>query len=237
MTKTAIKERPILFSGPMVRAILDGRKTQTRRIVKAKDADPMRCIPLELLMKNIVEWREKEGRWFGIDGWDTLVYCDCPYKIGSRLWVREIFSFPVPGCEVQNGYTYRADHVDKKHGDGPTKITWKPSIHMPRNASRITLEITAVRVERLQAISNADCVAEGIEPIGAERNIGDCLGRNVTTQAGRIDGKCSTVRQLYSELWTTINGPGSWAANPWIWVVSFERLSYRTGKLPEQRKG
>jgi hypothetical protein len=91
---------------------------------------------------------------------------------------------------------------------------------MPRVYSRITLEITGVRVERLQDITNADCVAEGIEPIGDEQTI---KGTGFTVQAGRLNDRYSTVRQLYSELWESINGPGAWNANPWVWVVEFRR--------------
>jgi hypothetical protein len=234
--------RPILFSGPMVRALLNGAKTQTRRIVKPQPPDHA---------IEVFDWRAphiaesakaSEGCYFNdMDG--LHFHCKSPYgTIGDRLWVRETFRKTCDdkawGC-VQ----YKADesirlilcdnngegdpigtkpHKEPLQRVGKKGPPFKPSIHMPRWASRITLEITSVRIERLNAISNADCVAEGIEPIGEERDIGKCCGKIVKTQVGQIDGKHSTVRQLYSELWESINGPGSWARNPWVWVVEFK---------------
>lgn len=198
--------RPILFSSPMVRAILEGRKTQTRRIVKAKDSDSSRCITLPMLMKNVNEWRLQDGRWFGIDGYDTLVFCDCPYgQVGDRLWVRETWrecgsgqrqDGQIPSTPVPVVYTADGD------ADGP----WRPSIFMPKWASRITLEITELRVERLNVISSADAEDEGVTLFGKDNRVGE----ETLYQAG------------FRELWETINGKGSWAANPWVWVVEFD---------------
>ena len=194
------KERPILFSGLMVRAILEGRKTQTRRIVK--------CLVSDGAVFGVRPMIDEPGMWL----YNGRVF-PCPYgKPGDRLWVRETFSV----C-VDSNIFYKADGKPDPW-DG---IKWKPSIHMPRVASRITLEITGVRVEQLQDITNADCVAEGIEPIGDEQTI---KGTGFTVQAGRLNDRYSTVRQLYSELWESINGPGAWNANPWVWVVEFKRL-------------
>lgn len=218
MSTVAVKERPILFSAPMVRAILDGRKTQTRRIVKAKDSDPERCITLTTLMANVNEWREQNGRWFGIDGYDTLVFADCPYgQVGDRLWVRET-------CWVRQwGNTFNGIGVDYKAGGDPLHLPkrpknvgrmccWRPSIHMPRWASRITLEITGVRVERLNEISRDDAIAEGCG-INSE---GEWLN----------EIECGITRQQrFRELWNSINGKDSWSANPWVWVISFKRLT------------
>jgi hypothetical protein len=209
-TATAIKERPILFSGPMVRAILEGRKTQTRRTLKAKDSDPTRCITMPTLMENIGEWREQDGRWFGIDGYETLVYTVCPYgQVGDRLWVRENFAIvPKPGKEDRprikigpdgTGITWQADWQGN-----PSGFKWKPSIHMPRWASRITLEITGVRVERLTDISEADAIAEGVQCAGVPASL--------------------TNRGAFGKLWQSINGPNSWSANPWVWVIEFRKL-------------
>lgn len=209
--------RPILFSGPMVRALLDGRKTQTRRIVKAKDSDSSRCITLPMLMKNVNEWRLQDGRWFGIDGYDTLVFCDCPYgEVGDRLWVRESLK-QKPNGEFSNSlYTARTDWVYSAD-DSLIKPNWiemtgwgvhrsKPSIHMPRWASRITLEITGIRVERLNVISSADAEDEGVTLFGEDNRIGD----ETLYQAG------------FRKLWESINGEGSWKQNPWVWVVEFK---------------
>ena len=194
MITTTVKERPILFSGPMVRAILEGRKTQTRRTYK---------------LQKEMEWYqdlggETEGWYTNGIGWWNVEEEVCPYgKVGERLWVREAF------CASFKPMIYQADAKHKTYGGEPIK--YKPSIHMPRRMSRIDLEITGVRVERLNEISEEDCYAEGI------RKIGD-------GGAGELDGARSTPRQLYSDLWVKINGPGSWAANPWVWVVEFKTI-------------
>jgi hypothetical protein len=224
-----VKERPILFSGPMVRAILDGRKTQTRRIIKGLLSVGAVFSPREMI--------EKPGMWL----YNGRVF-PCPYgKPGDRLWVRESFSTDIRdplNCVIYKAtqeygkYRDTGEIVRSSFPDGslPTREEaargmlpkfWKgkPSIHMPRWASRITLEITGVRVERLQDISNEDCVAEGITAIGKGVRMPD--GRYA--QAGRYETKASTVRQLYSELWESINGPGSWGVNPWVWVFEFRR--------------
>ena len=208
-----MKERPILFSGPMVRALLDGSKTQTRRAMKPQptefvggpgvtlqDGSPAPLIPLD-------DSVEPYGREIA-----------CPYgKLGDRLWVRETWhdaSSSLHSCAL-----YRADGIDL-HWD-----KWAPSIHMPRWASRITLEITSVRVERLQDISEADALAEGIVecPIPAD----DEGPRRIGYMVGPDDGKSGlsvTPIQAYRDLWESINGPESWAANPWVWAIEFRRL-------------
>lgn len=211
---SAPKERPILFSGPMVKAILEGRKTQTRRIVKAKDSDTSRCITLPTLMQNVNEWRLQDGRWFGIDGYDTLVFCDCPYgQPGDRLWVRESHALlaMMNGAEVcayrascdDNTFNYANEFTGHVHCIQVER--WRPSIHMPRKASRITLEITEVRIERLNRIGDAEAMDEGVSGWVA-------------------DERCETPRDGFRVLWESINGEGSWAANPWVWVVEFKRV-------------
>jgi hypothetical protein len=193
-----MKERPILFSGPMVRAILDGRKSQTRRVVKLRD---------------------KTGTYsdFGDDGWpESADECGdwhrdpCPYGIpGDRLWVRETWQFQPASAIAANGkYVYAATVKDGHHPP-----SWRPSIHMPRVASRLTLAVKAVRVERLQEISEADAVAEGTTP-------GNVAGSDVDIDGNVWNG---AYRRAYAALWDSINGPGSWAANPWVWVVEFDR--------------
>lgn len=202
------KEKPILFSGPMVRAILDGRKTQTRRIVK----DPARigCLTGDCPHTNQSDCIR-----------DITVFgaTQCPYgNEMDRLWVRETFAAPwgldykFPGGE--SGILYRADNPKKFPDDG----TWKPSIFMPRAASRITLEITAVRVERLQDISEQDAIAEGISNIGPCRSVGwqDYSGG---------PGFMRPIKS-YKSLWESINGKGSWAANPWVWVIEFKKYEH-----------
>ena len=193
-------ERPILFSAPMVRAILAGTKTQTRRVVKPQPAE--RGDNGGAFMEIIPSLLPSRGGLFDVRyALDNPRAIRCPYgQPGDRLWVRETFghferneNFK-PGAEV----FYRAD------GNCLELEPWRPSIHMPRWASRITLEITGVRVERLQDISEADAYAEGIQHC-------DLWG----------DG---TPRGFYRVLWEQINGAGSWDASPWVWVVEFKRM-------------
>lgn len=192
-----MKERPILFSGPMVRAILDGTKTQTRRVVKPQFAAD--AIPVEMPAT------DPAGGWV-VPGHSGVWWCDaaanpddvrrCPYgQPGDRLWVREAWA---------RTRVFGAEMVVYREGDNRTDYggPWKPSIHMPRWASRITLEITSVRVERLQDISEADAIAEGV-----------------------YTDPASPAYDAYAQLWDEINGPGSWAANPWVWVLEFRRLN------------
>lgn len=198
-----MKERPILFSAPMVRALLAGTKTQTRRVYKTKNG----------------------GVWpypNDIPGMRQAARA-CAYgQPGDRLWVRETFvqgwdhdpvtdrikRYDSDGKQIPIKTWYRADGADIGWCDADgweANTPWKPSIHMPRAASRITLEITSVRVERLQDISVADCIAEGIARGGPENPDG-------------------IEKREYRELWESINGPSSWIANPWVWVIEFKRV-------------
>jgi hypothetical protein len=197
-------ERPILFSGPMVNAILEGRKTQTRRIVKPQPDENglsfMRYAPLDWRDDVNGEWNQWKGETPNGDSWRGRVQC----WPGDRLWVRE-----------QHRFTRDAKHdYIEFRSDGQVGIVqdnsewlrdedferWKPSIHMPRWASRITLEVVSVRVERLNDISEDDAKTEGVA-------LADC---------------CLTYFHGYSKLWESINGPGSWEANPWVWVITFK---------------
>jgi len=256
-----MKERPILFSGPMVRAILEGRKTVTRRAVKGNQ------IPKENASESdpALRWTavgQNDSRYGFIVNGSTATECAqklakfgrCPHgQPGDRLWVRETWAEEHP-LAVQEGRYFqlgragipgppgveyhviyradgeplqvwrRADHqhpyftqegpADSRHEKFPTvhsnyarggkAIYWNPSIHMPRWASRILLEITAVRVERLQDITNEQAIAEGIgEPLD-ERY---------------------AVQDEFRPLWDSINGAGSWDVNPWVWVVEFKRVT------------
>jgi hypothetical protein len=154
-----MSEIGILFSGPMVRAILEGWKTQTRRVMKPQPFDDGGI------------WRWQHGRHvvavpgpraFGLEEW--AIWQECPYQVGQTLWVRETWADGIAGCP--NGVSYRADHLDPL-GDGPANpMKWRPSIHMPRWASRITLTITDVRVQRVQDISEEDAEEEGVVNCG-----------------------------------------------------------------------
>ena len=190
-----MKEHPILFTGPIVRAILAGAKWQTRRVFKAKNGGvyPNR--------NDLPGMRQ--------------ILRNCPYgQPGDRLWVRETFARIDGQTRPWIETDYRATYT---HGDrlGDTigiKKRWTPSIHMPRHASRITLVITAVRLERLQEISPDDCIAEGAWP-----------------EKDRAFGRGHEAVAAYQQIWTEINGPDSWAANTWVWVVDFERLDVHGG--------
>lgn len=188
-----MRERPILFSGPMVRAILDGTKTQTRRVA----------------MHTVCGVRVAR---LAYDPAPDV--CACPYGVpGDRLWVRETFAPFSTG-----GAVYRADKP--RFSPGAHEVvggSWHPSIHMPRWASRITLAITSVRVQRLQDISGADALAEGVSLDGAR------LGHDID-----IDGGVTAAFAIgrYRELWDIINAARGfgWDANPWVWVVEFRKV-------------
>lgn len=184
-----MRERPILFSAPMVRAILSGTKTQTRRVAIQTAGGHL---------------KEPSGhrRWHPADPEAALA---CRYgQPGDRLWVRETFAEGIHQMAGVNHWAYSADRFGEQQRLGDR---WKPSIHMPRAASRILLEIISVRVERLQAISEADAMAEG------------CLGK-LAEAAPAAD----EAREQFRDLWQSINGADSWAANPWVWVVEFKRV-------------
>lgn len=209
-----MKERPMLFSAPMVRAILDGKKTQTRRIVK-----PARCPDYGCLMAA----NEIAGETL-----PSLIRLSPYGQPGDRLWVRETWQHTnSPHGHYEPGCTcfYRADYLDDPHGmDGEKSPegkyrTWIPSIHMFRSASRITLEVVSVRVERLNDISESDCWAEGIEEVTGQFNSGD-----KAEMAYRLNANMNDAKPLYALLWESINGVRSWHRNPWIWVVEFRRV-------------
>ncbi|EDG5031788.1 hypothetical protein [Citrobacter cronae] len=215
-----MKERGMIFNGEMVRAILDGRKTQTRRIISNVGAD--NCIPLQKRTKT------KDGIYTHV--MDANIYGLCPFgKVGDRLWVRETWSdVNLEGApavayraddevydlmedesllDEDGAFNYQDPRVSKYqfaawYSDLISGVegNWRPSIHMPRWASRILLEITDVRVERLNAITESDASAEGITDTG----FGDLL----------VDG--------YRYLWKSIYGDDSWQANPWVWVIEFK---------------
>ena len=224
-------ERPILFSAPMVRALLAGTKTQTRRVVKLLGAEVIEERPDGLdgaVFSQPWPWSPQ------YDGW-----VPCPYgRTGDRLWVRETWAALQPTDDAATASEHR-DRVVERPEDGERValwyradgemplveqlwaddeedgIRWRPSIYMPRWASRITLEVTAVRVERLQAITDADAKAEGVE-----RNVDDGVEYFGPLNHGHID-----PRVAYRSLWESINGAGSWAANPWVWVVEFKLVT------------
>ncbi|MBD8725744.1 hypothetical protein IFT43_20480 [Oxalobacteraceae sp. CFBP 13708] len=236
-----MKERPILFSGAMVRALLAGSKTQTRRAVKQQPPAG----------HSFAGWcvssthRPDEGKATWVDGEGPFMRSahrvKCPYgQPGDRLWVREtwrgVVEISPPGQPVEHGvarYVPNREHcrrVEYAATQAPDREPWRPSIHMPRWASRILLEIVSVRVERLQDCCQTDAISEGAlhirnqawdrEHFPAWRYLFD-----EAVAAGKKPPIGPSPVQAYQALWESINGTGSWCANPWVWVVEFKRVA------------
>jgi hypothetical protein len=237
-------ERPILFSGAMVSAILAGEKTQTRRVA------PISELTIRPCGDDLVSWVARfsrsvnghrstfsGGRFSEAEARNIIASQFCQHGApGDRLWVRETWQY---AGFTEDGYPfvrYQADGAQRLHDRSPSEEwserwldiwaglsepsnfdidgtasdrRWRPSIHMPRWASRITLVITGVRVERLQDISEADARAEGVEPIATHSR----------------PGAIATCYGAYSLLWDAINGDGAWDANPWVWAIDFKRIT------------
>lgn len=199
--KGEVKERGMIFNDEMVRAILGGNKTQTRRIVEEKFYG--RAVAAELLAKH------------------------CPYgQPGDRIWVRETYRVHgkatdvatlVYRASVRNSWTEQSHRVPAEVCNKPVSEKWTPSIHMPRWASRILLEITNVRVERLNDISECDARDEGVPPAGSL--LPDHPGTFLTP-----NGDFAMAKVAFQRLWESIYGEESWSANPWVWVIEFERI-------------
>lgn len=222
-----MKERPIIFSSPMVRAILDGRKSQTRRIVKKQISDIHKF--QGWIIGSTDKKRDGCASW-GI-GEGALIYdlvvARCPYgKPGDRLWVRETWQGPLFYDEIPEDWNsdkyktpeycyYKAsgDSCDFTDSDDNFVERWSPSIHMPRWASRILLEVTNVRVERLHDISEEDAKAEG-------SYVCDYFGRRLLDQSSNQ----GCYKWGYRSIWESLNGSGSWHLNPFVWVVEFRTL-------------
>lgn len=211
-----MKARPILFSAPMVRALLDGSKTQTRRIVKPQ---PERVYFADN------EPSVQRMKWKGTTYRPS--YCLCPYGVpGDLLWVRETWGLSGDLADLSlrdyriedpvsiirmfgSSLKYRAD----RDGYDEATQSWRPSIHMPRWASRLTLRITDVRVERVRSLSRDDAKAEGVRQ--SEGWTSDEKGRHF---------HAVSPIESFRHLWTDINGPDAWSRNDWVWVVSFDVL-------------
>lgn len=217
-----MKERPLLFSGGMIRAILSGTKTQTRRVVKPQ--------PQLVNHAGGASWRDAKA-----DLWRNQHQhardC-CPYGVpGDRLWVREAWRPCGPWEEPQATVAYRADGAKREVEGFPPSYRipnnsspdrWRQSIHMPRWASRITLEIADVRVERLNSISEADAMAEGLIEWSDPPRVSTKHYGVTVADAWETD-----PRKAYARLWDQINGKTpehSWESNPWVWCVSFRRV-------------
>lgn len=220
--RRTVADRPILFSAPMVRAILEGRKTVTRRVVKPYRKHPIVNLALAEPTLGYSGRHNDPDSWgyeFIDDGapaplsaWPEL----CSYgQPGDRLWIRETFAATDFGNNVKAAW-YRATqeaHVESlpeslRAMAAPPDGRWKPSIYMPRWASRITLEVTGMRVERLQDITESDAAREGcLPPVESDGSVA-----------------CGRRKTAFRSLWESINGPDSWGANPWVWVIEFKRV-------------
>ncbi|MFW2576478.1 hypothetical protein [Serratia nevei] len=219
-----MKERPVIFNGEMVRAILDGRKTQTRRVMKVQPSEHFHPMNMSLELDYSARWytpgvvdkdgylQPAKGQVFGVAGVDEGYAC--PFgAVGDRLWVRETWA--EAGASAPDLTLYRANypaHVPAVYENVPAadEIIWRPSIHMPRWACRITLEITAVRVERLNDISEEDAKSEGVAP-----------SQHIITPPEAL------YRVGFLKLWQSIYGAENWSANPWVWIIEFKQVSAR----------
>jgi len=253
-----MKERPILFSAPMVRALLDGSKTQTRRVVKlralAGDYFEGGAAGVEFDGFRIPRDCGPAPARFSAEAVGGGAFISeelpCPYGApGDRIWVRETWGVvsndwdgngaPIDWTpnrpamaisEMPFGKGYYSGHViyaadgsyewaGDDDGGGEPRSAWHPSIHMPRAASRILLEIVSVRVERLNDCSEADAKAEGVK---ADRAGGHFIDTPTARHAAAVG---MPAVEAYQSLWESINGAGSWAANPWVWVIEFKRVT------------
>ena len=235
-------EKPILFSAPMVRAILDGRKTVTRRVLNKSNTFFNGMAWPQDVSESDCNWQSawvddgplpagKPGPYLHVE-WPYGKLCDggtdeklwarvYPRKQpGDLLWVREAWS-PIgelSECTGPADIHYRATSTEAE----AALCEWKPSIHMPRWACRLRLRVTAVKVERLQDISEEDAIAEGII---AMRSRAGSVPITVYGYDANAQNHSPSARDAFSFLWTSINGPGSWDVNPWVASYSFERVT------------
>lgn len=221
-------ERGIIFSAPMVRALLAGTKTQTRRVAKKQPHHETTAVEWNTAEGAFVPWRLGTGT--PNSGRRTGEPLRCPYGVvGDRLWVREAWRTWERPSDSVDGVLFRADDAFRPientrdaaerwvdlHANGKHRSRWRSPIHMPRWASRITLEVTEVRAQRLQDISEDDASAEGI--------------KHGELQPAIVNGERSKVaifdpRTAFAHAWGMINGYESWRANPWVWAVTFKRV-------------
>jgi hypothetical protein len=218
-----MKEHPILFSGPMIRAILAGQKTVTRRAVKLREFGPSDTPGYH--------WRFRDKRMLWNDVHDGRILELCPHgRSGDLLWVRETLS----RIDETYCWKYAADKAMVMAAVGSNQRKVVPTIHMPRAASRITLEIECVTVERLHDITETDAIAEGAEE-------GVSLSGLTTAQCIRLadmngaywanmakDSSVNRHRLGFAWLWESINGPKTWDENPWVWRIQFKRIAQQT---------
>ena len=218
------KEKPIIFSTSMVRAIMDGRKTQMRRVIAR---DIVNCFDIDMDRRAIVYIDQATGDSFKPEEM-------CPYRLGDILWVRETFAVGcivygeepdgravayISQCKGENDYIPKEYAL--RYGVGMDEVVWKPSIHMPREAARLFLEVKNVRAERLQNISYEDAIAEGtLQWICEKYKSGSYLDNAMRGTA------CAKPERAFALLWDTLNAKRGypWENNPWVWVIEFMRI-------------
>ncbi len=220
-------DRPIIFSGPMVRALLDGRKTQTRRVLKPRPGMQAGWLKPEVLHAaptchlatyeghfGVQMQHPQAGKHYkgiDIDPMSPLTWVRLPYALGDRLYVRE----SIARQETDQGIGYQTFAADGRNVWPLTEWYHKrpsiPSIHMPRWASRLTLTVTDVRVQRLQDISAADSIAEGVQ----------CETCTAMQQSACHGAGCFASAQAFRDLWNSLHGPDAWAENPWVVALTF----------------
>lgn len=230
MFEVTVKERPVLFSGPMVKAILEGRKVQTRRIINTQEfPDIYEFRPW--VIDGVQQWTPNRlPLWLSIEPDGVCRSWAGKYgKVGDRLWVRETWAKTTckPDGQAEWHYVYKADDGKGLCPRCQEERYWKPSIHMPREASRITLEITDIRVERVQDISEEDCLKEGVIPATKDGKLWKYGLREWAWANWPVDS-----RKAFQILWDSINGkrPGcDWASNPFVWVIEFKRVEKPAG--------
>ncbi len=225
-----MKEHPIIFGGPMIKTILEGSKTMTRRPIKLKDIDE-NC-----------KWCHGKGYEYidcqnELSGYDYRRPCRCmmprcPYGIpGDRLWVRESFWIAeMEGQGIGNQFLVYDEEMDKEPHPSKLRPTFdmkwghNPSIHMPRWASRITLEVTEVRVKKLQQITEEDAKSEGVEIMQRPPSVGGGTQYLAPACGDRPSYWEYSASTAFMYLWETIYGKDAWDNNPWVWVISFKKL-------------
>lgn len=200
--------RPILFSTPMVQALLEGRKTMTRRVVKPQPES--------------IDFYEDRNVWFP-------EVSKCPYEVGDVLWVRETcYPLRIVDASDKEQILYRANLFDERFIKG-IGGKWKPSLFMPKHACRIFLKVKAIRVERLQDINLYDIINEGVQlDVFKIRNLLEKYGKDNPAFYFLPEGRVATDDEVHklawADLWISINGMQSWISNPFVWVYEFERI-------------
>lgn len=222
-----MKTRPIIFNTQMVRSVMDGAKTQTRRILKfktfgfGKDGAPA-SIYMDGSGKGWVAWMTQNvSAEYTAKIYPGEVGFKCPMgEIGSIIYVRETWAELINGHN-ERYFAYKADGIPNKSDVGDWN--WRPSIHMPKAAARIFLRITDIKVERLQDISEEDAVAEGVQQdVPVEKNFQ--IKKRYRHYSDPTIHHCEDAKSSFRSLWRSIYGTESWESNPWVWSISFTRV-------------